>query len=49
MAFDSAVPVEGIEEKSTVVKSEEKDSSKEEDVKDNLGKLAEKPGIEQKK
>lgn len=49
MAFDSAVPVEGVQEKSTVVKSEDEDSTKEEAVKDNLGKLAEKPGIEQKK
>lgn len=48
MAFDSAVPVEGVEEKSTVVKNVDKDTRQQEDVKDNLGSLAKNPAIDRK-
>jgi hypothetical protein len=48
MAFDSAVPVEGVEEKSTVVKSVDKDSNQQKVVKDNLGTLAKNPAIDRK-
>lgn len=48
MAFDSAVPVEGVEEKSTVVKSVDKDTRQQEDVKDNLGNIAKNPAIDRK-
>jgi hypothetical protein len=48
MAFDSAVPVEGVEEKSTVVKPINKDTRQQADVKDNLGNLAKNPGIDRK-
>jgi hypothetical protein len=48
MAFDSAVPVEGVEEKSTVVKNVDKDTRQQEDVKDNLGNLAKNPAINRK-
>lgn len=48
MAFDSAVPVTGVEEKSTVVKSVDKDTRQQEDVKENLGSVAENPAIDPK-
>jgi hypothetical protein len=48
MAFDSAVPVEGVEEKSTVVKPIDKDTRQQADVKDNLGNLAKEPALNRK-
>lgn len=48
MAFDSAVPVTGVEEKSTVVKSIDKDTRQQEDVKENLGNVAKNPAIDRK-
>ncbi|MGQ2966363.1 hypothetical protein [Methylophilus sp.] len=48
MAFDSAVPVEGVEEKSTVVKPIDKDTRQQQDVKGNLGNLAGNPAIDRK-
>ncbi len=46
MSFDSAVPVDNIEEKSNVVKSVEKDTAQQKTVKGNLGQLAGNPAIE---
>jgi hypothetical protein len=48
MAFDSAVPVTGIEEKSTVVKSADKDTTEQKALKGNLGKLANNPTFNRK-
>lgn len=46
MSLDSAVPAEGIEEKSTVVKSVDKETAQQKAVKGNLGELAKNPEIE---
>lgn len=46
MSLDSAVPAEGIEEKSTVVKSVDKETTQQKAVKGNLGELAKNPAID---
>lgn len=46
MSLDSAVPVEGVEDTSTVVKPIDKDSPQQQAVKDHLGNLAHNPAID---
>lgn len=46
MAFDSAVPVDGLEEKSMVVNPPEDGKRRQTGMKDHLGNSIQKPGID---